>query len=166
MPVSRETVTELFRQIQALGRSTKTVAGREPFAGLRLGTAMMLGQVESAGEVRCSGLAESLGLDISVVSRQLGILEELGLTARRPDPADGRAWLCHITPAGTELLARLRDQRLRAIESALAGWVEDEARSLINQLARLESDLRRSAGSGSRTTPTYSSASPKERSFS
>jgi len=146
MPVSRETVAELFRQIQALGRSSKAVAGREPFGGIRLGAAMMLSHIESVGELRPSVLADHLGLDLSVVSRQLSALEGLGLTARRPDPDDGRAWLSHVTPAGGELLAELRNRRLQAIQRALAGWAEDEARSLVAQLARLESDLLR-AGS-------------------
>ena len=41
MPVSRETVAELFRQIQAVGRSMKAVAGREPYGGLRLSTVIL-----------------------------------------------------------------------------------------------------------------------------
>ena len=148
MSVSSETVADLFRQIQALGRSFKVVAGREPFGGIRLGAAMMLGYVESAGEVRPSVLAEHLGLDLSVVSRQLGALEGLGLTARRPDPDDGRAWLGHVTPAGRELLAELRNRRLQAIQRALADWAEDETRSLVAQLARLESDLLQAGAPG------------------
>jgi DNA-binding MarR family transcriptional regulator len=146
VPVSRETVADLFRQIQALGRSSKVIAGREPFAGLRLAGAMLLGHVESAGEVRTSVLADHLGLDISVVSRQLSALEGLGLTTRRPDPADGRAWLNQVTPAGRDLLTELRHRRLRAVQQALADWAEDEARDLVDQLARLERDLLRTIG--------------------
>ena len=175
MPASRETVADLFRQIQALGRSTKAIAGREPFEGLRLGSALLLSYIESVGEVRSSVLAEHLGLDTSVVSRQIGLLEGLGLTARRPDPADGRAWLSHITPAGQVFLGELRVARMEAVQQALAGWSEDEAKSLVAQLSRLETDLTRATshhphnprphrrtvtvdGHGSTESVTYSSA--------
>jgi len=141
MPVSKQTVTDLFRQIQLLGRSAKTVAGREPFPGLRLGSAMMLGYVESVGEIRCSALAEHMGLDTSVVSRQLSLLEAMGMISRRPDPQDGRAWLSQVTPEGSRVLIEMRDRRLQVVERALSDWDEEAAQSLLLQLRRLEADL-------------------------
>jgi DNA-binding MarR family transcriptional regulator len=143
--VSRETVADLFRQIQAVGRSMKAVAGRQPYGGLRLSTVIMLGYIDTLGEVRSSALADQLGLDASVISRQLGILEGLGLTARRPDPADGRAWLSHVTPTGREVLAQVRSRRLQAVQRALAGWSESDAQHLVAQLSRLEADLAQAA---------------------
>jgi DNA-binding MarR family transcriptional regulator len=162
MPVSRETVAELFRQIQAAGRSMKAVAGREPYGGLRLSTVIMLGYIDTRGEVRSGALADQLGLDASVISRQLGILEGLGLTARRPDPADGRAWLSHVTPAGREVLAQVRNRRLQAVERALAGWTEGDARHLVAQLSRLEADLARAAHEPPDPTVTVDGLNPSE----
>jgi DNA-binding MarR family transcriptional regulator len=155
MPVSQLTVAQLLRHVHTVARSARAVSGREPVAGLRLSSALLLAHVESVGEVRCSALAEGFGLDASVVSRQLSLLENHGLTARRPDPADGRAWLSHITPAGRGLLARLRAERLDAVQRALSGWTEDDARALVAALARLETDLARSTAAPARRGTTH-----------
>ncbi|MBT0774054.1 MarR family transcriptional regulator [Kineosporia sp. J2-2] len=139
MAVTAEAVSDLFRQLQSLGRSMKSLSGRHP---LSLSTMMLLSQVESLGEVRCSGLAELLGVDNSVVSRQLSVLEAAGLTARRPDPQDGRAWLAHVTEAGTERLAEMRSARVAQVTQALSGWTDEEAQQLCAQLVRLDEALQ------------------------
>ena len=141
MPVTAETVSDLFQELQSLGRSLKGLTGRQSDR-LSLSTLMVLGQVESLGEVRCSALADLLGVDTSVVSRQLGVLESAGLTARRADPQDGRAWLAHVTEAGTQRLAGLRAHRVAQVTSALNDWTDEEARQLCGQLVRLDEALQ------------------------
>ena len=53
------------------------------------------------------------------MSRQLRALEELGLVARAPDPADGRASLVQLTEEGRE---RFRACARRAARSTCASW--------------------------------------------
>ena len=68
-------------------------------AVLRLGTAP---PARARGDQRCSALALQVGVDVSVASRQLAVLERLGYVERRPDPRDGRASLLRLTrPAPT-----------------------------------------------------------------
>ena len=49
------------------------------------------------------------------MSRQLRALEELGLVAREPDPADGRALLVHLTDEGRARFRSVRDARRDAV---------------------------------------------------
>nr|WP_269809649.1 MarR family transcriptional regulator [Kineosporia rhizophila] len=115
----------------------KALTGRQADR-ISLSSLMMLSQVQSLGEVRSSGLAELLGVDTSVVSRQLAVLEAAGLTGRRQDPQDGRAWLAHVTEAGAERLAQLRTQRVALVTGALHDWSDGEVRQLCAQLVRLD----------------------------
>ena len=57
--------------------------------------------------------------------------------------------------AGRALLVRLRDQRLPVVEQALAGWDEGEARHLVGQPARLETDLLRVVAENDHRTTKY-----------
>lgn len=87
MPVSIESVSDLLQQLQSLGRSMKALSGKHS-GPLSLSNLMLLSQVQSLGEVRSSGLADLLGVDNSVISRQLAALEAAGLTGRRRDPIE------------------------------------------------------------------------------
>ena len=53
---------------------------------------------------RATDLAGYFGVGKATMSRQLHALEELGLVAREPDPADGRASLVRLTDEGREPL--------------------------------------------------------------
>ncbi|GLY28323.1 MarR family transcriptional regulator [Kineosporia sp. NBRC 101731] len=141
MSVTAEAVSDLFLQMQSVGRSMKALSGKEADR-LSLSSLMVLSQVESLGEVRSSCLAEVLGVDNSVVSRQLAVLETVGLTARRPDPQDGRAWLAHVTEAGRQRLDDMRSHRAALVMKALDGWTDGEAQSLCAQLLRLDEALQ------------------------
>ena len=70
-------------------------------------------RLEQDGDQRCSALAARAGVDVSVASRQLAVLERSGYVERHPDPRDGRAALLRLTAPGaarrlTDLLDRLR----------------------------------------------------------
>jgi len=152
--ISAETVSAVMQEINGLGRALKDFARPELTEGLHLGSLIMLGLIaqhsgahggSSGGGLRCSAVAERMGLDVSVASRQLSALDALGLTVREPDPTDGRAWLSRITPAGAELLARLRERSHRLLKVALSTWHEDELVALLHQLSRLNHDLLHAA---------------------
>jgi DNA-binding MarR family transcriptional regulator len=145
MPVPAEAVSDLFDELHALARSLKAVTVRlaSPRPDrLSLSTLLLLSQVDSVGEVRCSALAEQMGVDTSVVSRQLALLEAAGLTGRRADPQDGRAWLAHVTETGAERLAELRESRVALVTGAMSDWTEQEVRQLSGQLLRLDEALQ------------------------
>lgn len=67
------------------------------------------------------------------MSRQLRALEDLGLVAGEPDPADGRARLVHLTEEGRSRVGRLREARRAPYVSQFAQWDWRE----VAELARL-----------------------------
>lgn len=69
----------------------------------------------------------------ATTSRQLRALETLGLIARTPDPADGRAWLVELTAEGRARFSRVRRARREQYVRKLAAWDRTE----IAELARL-----------------------------
>jgi MarR family transcriptional regulator, organic hydroperoxide resistance regulator len=65
-----------------------------------------------------SDLAHSCSVEPPTVTRMVGRLEAAGLVTRTPDPADGRAVLVELTPAGEALREPVRQ-----------AWAELERRS-------------------------------------
>ena len=93
----------------------------------------LLVRLESAGRQRATDLAAYFGLGKATVSRQLRALEDLGLVAREPDPADGRAFLVHLTDEGLARYRSARDARRDRYVRKLADWDRNE----VAELARL-----------------------------
>ena len=80
---------------------------------------MILTTLSEHGARRAADLAELFALDKGSVSRVVHQLLELGLIARTPDPADGRASLLSVTDEAVRRLAEVRDHRRE--HGALAG---------------------------------------------
>jgi len=85
------------------------------------------------GGARATDLAEYFGIDKATVSRQVRLLEQLGLLRREPDHADARVLHLVATDDGVRRLGAARRARRRRVETRLRGWdVAD-----VGQLARL-----------------------------
>jgi DNA-binding MarR family transcriptional regulator len=85
----------------------------------------VLAVVSAGGPGTQLALAQQLGVDRTVLTYLLDDLEQAGLIARQPDPADRRARRVVITPAGQELyrtlaarMAEVGDQVLTALTPA------------------------------------------------
>jgi DNA-binding MarR family transcriptional regulator len=144
MAITAETVDRLTSSVAQLLRTGRHVSARA--AGHLYGDLPAFGwgllvPLERDGDQRCSALAVHVGVDVSVASRQLAVLERAGYVERRPDPEDGRASLLRLTGSGAEALAAARALRSDWALAALAGWDEAEARQLSGLLDRLVSDL-------------------------
>ncbi|MFJ1705922.1 MarR family winged helix-turn-helix transcriptional regulator [Kitasatospora sp. NPDC088346] len=87
---------------------------------------------------RCSAtdLGREVSLDRSTVTRRADRLEHAGLLRREPDPADGRATLLDLTPAGHRIVAATRQRLAATIEASVASWPPDEAQAFARQLRR------------------------------
>ena len=150
MPISpdtRDRLTASIAQLVRTGRHLSTRAAAQLYGELpSFGWALLL-PLERDGAQRCSALAAQAGIDVSVASRQIAVLERAGHVERRPDPEDGRASLLSLTPAGAEAMAATRALRSDWALGALAGWDEEDARTLNDLLDRLVADLE-TAGTG------------------
>ncbi|MGW2300235.1 MarR family winged helix-turn-helix transcriptional regulator [Streptomyces sp. NPDC001809] len=90
-------------------------------------------RLDDAGPQRATELAGYFGVGKATMSRQLRALEDLGLVARDPDPADGRASLVRLTEEGRDRFRSVRDARRERYVHKLADWDRAE----VAELARL-----------------------------
>ena len=93
------------------------------------------------GGVRAADVAEALRLHKSTMSRNIAVLESLGLLERVPDPDDARARLLAITPTGDQSLAVALEGRRQRVAETLRPWTAGDVRDLARLLARLNDDL-------------------------
>lgn len=108
-------------------------------AGVKLDRTLfpLLSRIGVAGAIGVVELAHLTGKDHSTVSRQVAKLEKLGLVKRQPDPQDSRIRLLVPSPAGAEMIGRLREARHRAIELWFADWSKADREKLLELLTRM-----------------------------
>ena len=87
------------------------------------------------------GLADLLEVEPITLGRMIDRLQEAALVERRPDPADRRAWLLHLTDKATGLLEQLRPLADDMLEVALEGLSDAERKALILSLDRIRQNL-------------------------
>jgi DNA-binding MarR family transcriptional regulator len=140
-PATRDRLTASIAQLIRTGRHVSTRAAAQLYGELPSYGWTLLLPLEQDGDQRCSALAARAGIDVSVASRQLAVLERAGYVERHPDPRDGRATLLRITAQGSEALAATRAVRADWALTALSGWDEHDARRLTDLLDRLRADI-------------------------
>ncbi|MFI6208864.1 MarR family winged helix-turn-helix transcriptional regulator [Streptomyces sp. NPDC051041] len=132
----------LERELTVLLRRARASQGemaREVHPDLESSAYGLLVRLDECGRQRATDLAAYIGVGKATMSRQLRALEELGLVAREPDPADGRAWLVALTREGRERVGRVREARRERYARRLADWDPRE----VTELARLLHQLNR-----------------------
>src|ERR671915_2628404 len=100
-----------------------------------------LATIERHGPMTPSELASRERIQRPTATRLLGRLEEAGLVARMPDPADGRSSLVSPTPAGRELLDELRTRKTAYLARRLEALDPEERATLERAAAILEKVL-------------------------
>ncbi|MFI5684010.1 MarR family winged helix-turn-helix transcriptional regulator [Streptomyces sp. NPDC051636] len=130
----------LERELTVLLRRARANQGemaREVHPDLEPAAYGLLVRLDEHGRQRATELAAYIGVGKATMSRQLRALEELGLIAREPDPADGRAWLVTLTDEGRGRVGKVRLARRARYVSQLAHWDRRE----VSELARLLHEL-------------------------
>ncbi|AMB59573.1 MarR family winged helix-turn-helix transcriptional regulator [Microterricola viridarii] len=97
----------------------------------------LLASLVRAGSCHAGALAEQLATDKSVISRQVKLMEELGLVVSAPDPTDGRARILTATPEAVEKINIIRDRNQAMLRSRLDDWTGDDLTRFATLLARL-----------------------------
>lgn len=108
-----------------------------PDGGLRRSDASVLKVLLRDGEQRGGEIAAKLGVDASVVSRQLTALEADGLVSRRPDPADARVGLVSLAPRGRAQLESLYSSYTQHLRAALADLDDDALLAAADTMQRI-----------------------------
>jgi DNA-binding MarR family transcriptional regulator len=134
--VERE-IAVLFRR----ARAASSEMARELHPDLESEAYGLLAWLNRAGPSRLTHLAGQLGIGKGTMSRQIASLERLGLVQRRPDPADGRAALLEMTPAGRERFDRTRAARLDRLHRILDSWPAEDLAVLASLLHRLNTEV-------------------------
>ncbi|MFE9170500.1 MarR family winged helix-turn-helix transcriptional regulator [Streptomyces kebangsaanensis] len=137
--VDREFLS-LERELTVLLRRARANQGemaREVHPDLESAAYGLLVRLEECGGRRATDLAAYIGVGKATMSRQLRALEELGLVAREPDPADGRAWLVALTEDGRRRVGQVREARRARYVSQLAHWDRREVAELARLLHQL-----------------------------
>jgi DNA-binding MarR family transcriptional regulator len=119
-----EAVEGLIVGLVRFGRAVRSRSGDWGHAVRDLTRAdiVTLGVVERGGSTRPGQIAVTLGVDPSVVSRQLATLDRLDLIERSIDPLDGRAELIGISSHGREQLQQARAAMCAALAARLTDW--------------------------------------------
>lgn len=121
-------IGQLIRRLRAENRLPMTqgfVLGRLDRCGTQ-----SIGELAAAERVRPQSMAQTVA-----------DLEEAGLVARGPDPADGRRVLIALTDAGEETLAHDRAQRDGWLAAGLAEHFDADERAVIAEAVNLLSRL-------------------------
>jgi DNA-binding MarR family transcriptional regulator len=86
-------------------------------------------------------LAALLEVEAITAGRMIDRLEKLGLVERRPDPADRRVWLIHLTTRASPLLDALRGRAAEVIAESISIFTTEEQATLVALLTRMRENL-------------------------
>lgn len=135
---AQRAIEALVRQLYGLGAVRRTI-GRHATAELGTQGFTALAAVHLHGPLRVSDIAEHLGIDLSVASRQIAALAGQGYVERHADARDRRAQLVAMTDAGTRALTEAHRRMVEAFAAALGDWSAEDLDSLTHGLERLRS---------------------------
>lgn len=130
---------QLERELGVLLRRARTFSAqltRDVHPLLEPGAYGLLVRLAASGGERTTDLAAALGVGKPTVSRQVAVLERLGLVERTPDSADARAQTLRLTPDGAARVESARAARREVFRSLLARWPDDDVAALADLLHR------------------------------
>jgi DNA-binding MarR family transcriptional regulator len=111
--------------------------------------AAALSTIDRHGPLTPSELADRERVRRPTATRLIAVLEEAGLIDRTRDPLDGRSFLVALSPAGRELLARVRTRKTAYLSRRLRELSPEDRATLDRASAILERLLEEDgAGAG------------------
>jgi len=131
------------------GRLVRAVSRRAshdvPAATLRL-----LSQVEELGPITIGHLAQADRCSQPTMSSAVQNLVDKGWAAKRPNPADARSSLVHLTDAGREVLGSTRRKNAEVVALRLAVDPQHDVQDLESAVALLRGLLDQHPEEGSK----------------
>ena len=137
-------IEALVRQLYGLGMVQRDI-GRHAMAELGTQGFHALAVLQVHGPLRVSDVAQRLGVDLSVASRQIASLAAEGYVERREDRRDRRAQLVAVTRSGRKVLRESHRRMVAGFTRVLEGWSDEDVNALTGGLERLRDDFARLA---------------------
>ncbi|WP_062461002.1 MarR family winged helix-turn-helix transcriptional regulator [Demequina soli] len=116
----RDTLVALFGAVHDATRSAAAALGDRTGSATR----HILGLLAAEGDLRISTVAAAVRIPPPAIAHSAAQLEDQGLIARRPDPADARHALLSLTAAGHDAVAEWRARLAEVAAPALTGLAE------------------------------------------
>jgi DNA-binding MarR family transcriptional regulator len=132
-----DTAARLRMTIGRLSRRLRSTAAARD-AGLTPTAISVLLSVVRLGPVRLAELADSEGVNPTMLSRVVATMVQDGLLERSHDEGDRRAAWVEATAAGRKLAERMRRERTGAVNLALEALSEADRRRIEKALPALE----------------------------
>jgi DNA-binding MarR family transcriptional regulator len=132
-----ETAARLRLAIGRLARRLRTTAAARE-AGLTPSAISILLNTARNAPIKMSELAESEGINPTMLSRVVGGLVEKGLLERTADAEDRRAAWVSITSKGRRVTQRMKSERTEAVNAAMDELSTEERRRIELALPALE----------------------------
>lgn len=133
---SQAAVTRLRLVIARLYRQLAQASGDD--LNLTYAQLSALARTQEHGPLRIGELAAHEQVAAPSLTRTMAPLVAEGLVSRQPDPSDRRSWLVTITPAGADLLGRIRRQRSELLARRIARLEPGRLDTLLAALPVLE----------------------------
>jgi DNA-binding MarR family transcriptional regulator len=130
---------ELVIRLRAvIGRLARQLNETSTGEGLTPTQYSVLALVRTRGPLGLAELTELEGLNPTMVSRVIRVLDDAGLIRRLPDPSDMRAARLEITPAGQQMHERIRERRTSVLADCLTRLPPPTAAALLDTVPALE----------------------------
>jgi DNA-binding MarR family transcriptional regulator len=130
-----DAATRLRRVIGKLARSMNESASSEELTPTQ---ASVLGVVVARGPIRISAVAELEGVNPTMLSRVMGVLEQKGLIVRSSATSDQRGVVAEATVAGRETSVRIMERRTAILLAVVGRLPAETATALLAALPALE----------------------------
>ncbi|MFB6610189.1 MarR family winged helix-turn-helix transcriptional regulator [Agromyces sp. NPDC056379] len=136
-PALDEAIAEVEEQMSVLFSRARLIwkeAAQQVHPDLQPAAYKLLSTIVRHGSANAHVLAEMFEMDKSVVSRQVRLLEELGLVETRADERDGRVRVLVATPVAEERVREVRERNQQRLRGVLLDRPEAELRGFAQLL--------------------------------
>ena len=118
-------------------RSNGNKVAKQVHPDMEPGAYGLLAALQRRGSLRLTDLAAEIGVGKPSVSRQVKMLEDLGVLTKVADPTDGRAQSITLTEVGSRQLATAQISRQQIFRDLLSDWPDSELQTLADLLTKL-----------------------------
>lgn len=118
-----------------------------------------LALIQNNPGINQGALASLLEVEPITAGRMIDRLEKLDLVERRPDAADRRVWLLHLTERAVPLLDGLRDRAFNVMAEFTSIFSEPEKELFLSFLKRMREKLLEPCSPAAASSPASAEAS-------